>query len=153
MTPVRIGGMFSSSSCEDLWASRVEKLQSLREQHPDGPVWLWNIRIRILSFLISRYSHSAPDTTQEKSHDEGREILRHDPIGCDEHSEWTLPIVFNARGSNVGIERAPRDAACFSSVLGNITDENDSIRLLTWRRPPVEAVWNWWRDTYAAKQR
>jgi hypothetical protein len=156
MTPLRIGGPFRSRPCEDLWSTRLEKLQTIRDQHADGPVWLWNMRIRILTYLVSRYSHSAGDQFQIRS-DRARDAKFTSPpigmnFGSDEPSEWSLPIIRYSRSSDLGIERPPRSAESFSAALDKISDENDAVRSIAWRRPPCDTVWSWWRETYAARK-
>ena len=153
MTPLRIGDYFGASPGEDLWSARLEKLQAIREQHPEGPTWLWNMRIRILTFLVSRYATRAADELRhEAAQPESVDVDAANDFDPTDQSEWSLPIVRYFRSPNLG-EHPPRTRETLSAVLDKISDENDSSRSLTGRRPPLDSVWTWWRETYAASRR
>ncbi len=49
--------MTRPSRLADEWASRIKELERLRESAPEW-AWLWEIRLRVLRFLHSRYGHT-----------------------------------------------------------------------------------------------
>ena len=42
------------------WSIRLAHLNGLVQAGVRGPVWLWRIRIRILSYLLTRYGETPP---------------------------------------------------------------------------------------------
>ncbi len=123
------------------WSIRLAGLRALIHTEPQGPVWLWKIRIRILGYLVSRYGDQpAPPA---------------DPVSGEAETDAagggdTLPgpgplsLLWNA-----GITHPPRPLSEIRLVVEDLRTLNDERREV--ESPPPEVTWMWWRSTWCLR--
>lgn len=72
------------------WARRLARVCLRMQREPDGPVWFWSIRARILRFMVSRYDSDGAEFDAESASlaDESSDDWSDDSAGLD---EW-LPV-------------------------------------------------------------
>jgi hypothetical protein len=134
-------------ACRKEWAARLDALRAIREQFPGGPVWLWNLRIRILQFLVARYGHDQNVETEKRD-----SAAFGETNDSANDSEWRWSGISLPPVARAGIENPPRTREELATKLLQISDGLDACRSSTWQRPPVETIWTWWRDVYACSR-
>jgi hypothetical protein len=131
------------------WAARLERLRRLAVDQPDGPTWLWAIRIRILEFLVDRYSDpglsaledSAATPPLKSAPEHGKHIR---PVFAEDEA----PVRWARSAMPVRAEHPPKAKDIIAPLLEQIERVNDEHRNLHRPAPPCDAVWEWWRATW-----
>ena len=137
---------------------RLARLRRHVSAHPDGPTWLWEMRIRILEYLVSRYEREPSAARSRRDVNDARERDRiADALGFamldtveEDLSERTLAMSARLSSVAMGIvdaERPLRARVDFSPKLESLSERNEESRFASGINPPVDAVWEWWRDT------
>ncbi|MHC4710959.1 MAG: hypothetical protein ACYTA3_11220 [Planctomycetota bacterium] len=125
------------------WTSRLAHLNGLVEAGARGPMWLWRIRIRILSYLLARYGE--PPRAVPREIEAGRQDAEDDLLGSPE----PLPPVFVATTRpSVGVEHPPKPGTVITPILADLHEVNTEVRLARWQDPPPDQVWTWWQSVW-----
>jgi hypothetical protein len=138
------------------WAIRLARLQRLIDDQVEGPAWLWTIRVRILSYLVSRYraceARAARGADAAQTNSVRRKGLADEPyltgqfleveVGNDaapiELHHPLLPIV--------GADHPPKSTVQLSAILENIRLINYGLRGTSY-----DAAWLWWRQGWCVR--
>ena len=122
------------------WCSRLFELHRLTQQEPDGPKWLWRIRIKILNFLVARYSDEPIAKTPAADEPKRRAdtVASPPPLTM---LDRPLPEV----------QYPPRRAQIVRPVLDEIHTLNDKRRVSEGFYPEPAVLWEWWRQTQCAR--
>lgn len=153
--------MVISTFHED-WQERLARLKRCVADQPDGPVWLWTIRIRTLEFIASRHGeserHGKPPAVSTAPRAE--EVWKRGGAiaadAMDSPSDDTLgpallwhlfPIV----GSPT-TECPPRSRDAMNPVLASLQQINDANRMRLDRSAPLQDVWLWWREEWCCRR-
>lgn len=121
------------------WCSRLFELRRLTQQEPEGPKWLWRIRIKILNFLVARYSDEPIAKTPIA--DEG--TRRRDTVSSPPLTILDRPLPEE--------QHPPRSAQIVRPVLDEIHTLNDERRNAEGFYPEPAVLWEWWRQTQCAR--
>ncbi len=121
------------------WCSRLFELHHLTQQEPEGPTWLWRIRIKILKYLVTRYAD---------------EPIAKTPIGdertCRADSVSSPPPTMLDRPP-LEVQHPPRSAPIVRPVLDEIHTLNDERRIAEGSCPEPAVLREWWRQTQYAR--
>ncbi len=123
------------------WFFRLADLRSLIRTQPQGPVWLWMIRIRILNYLVSRYGDQpAPQAEPAAGDAEPYAASGGDTLP----GPGSLSLLWNA-----GIAHPPRPLSAIRPVLEDLRTLNDQRYEVM--SPSPEVAWMWWRSTWCLR--
>lgn len=123
------------------WSIRLAGLRSLIHTEPQGPVWLWMIRIRILNYLVSRYGDQPAPQAEPAGDDEDTDTAGGGDTLPDPGLVAILP--------DAGITHPPRPLSSIRPVLEDLRTLNDQRYEVI--RPPPEVAWMWWRSTWCLR--
>ncbi len=123
------------------WSDRLANLERLVDAEPNGPIWLWRTRIRILSFLLARYGPAPPRPAN------GRRPPR-PPIRRHPEPPPALPPDVVAA---TGVAHPPKANTVIRPILDDICDVNEERRGAEWINPSPQAVWTWWRAVWCVR--
>ena len=126
------------------WSLRLENLGRLIEQDPDGPVWLWRMRVRILRYLISRYTEPPGVRPTGSSLDV--------PSVFDEAIEALPAMPPTTVLPMVAVPYPPRAAAAMMGLLHDVRTINEARRGDGLAERDPELIWAWWRETWCVRQ-
>ncbi len=122
------------------WCSRLIELHRLTEQEPQGPTWLWRIRIKILKYLVTRYADESIAKTP----------------AADEQTRRT-ESVFSA--STTLLDRPlpeeqhpPQSCQVVRPVLDELQVLNNQRRNDEGFYPEPAVFWEWWRETQCTRK-
>ncbi len=134
-----------ASGCWPDWQLRLAGLKRLVADDPQGPIWLWQIRIRILTYLVSRYAET-PSTAL------GRKRETAESQACTESVEMLPPVPPTTLLPPVGVEHPPKPAAVIAKVLVEIHELHQQRRIDQWINPAPDVVWQWWRSAWCLRR-
>ncbi len=123
------------------WSIRLAGLRSLIRAQPQGPVWLWMIRIRILNYLVSRYGDQPVPQAEPAAGDAETDAASG---GDTLPGPGPLSLLWNA-----GITHPPRPLSSLRPTLEDLQTINDERREVM--SPPPEVTWTWWRSTWCLR--
>ena len=122
------------------WCSRLFELHRLTQQEPEGPTWLWRIRIKILTYLVARYAdESVAKTPRAKA---AARRIASTPTDMVRDLDRPLP---NPR-------KPPRSPQVIRPVLDELQVLNDERRNDEGFYPEPAVLWEWWRETWCTRQ-
>jgi hypothetical protein len=129
------------------WAASLAHLTGLVEAGARGPAWLWQIRIRILSYLLARYGEPVDDVAleSEAKDPEADEVDVRDAFR--EPADWPPPPIPTVQPP-AAVEHPPKPGTVITPILADIHKVNTDIRFDRWEDPPAEQVWNWWQEAW-----
>ena len=123
------------------WAQRLDHLRRLLERQPQGPVWIWRTRVRILEYLLARY-RDGPERPALAT-------APHDDVLADERPERApAATVFPM----VGVTHPPKAGALMSGLLREVQEINEARRIAAGSPRSPEDVWQWFRGTWCLRQ-
>jgi hypothetical protein len=121
------------------WSWRLENLRRLIDREPDGPVWYWRIRVRILRYLLARYPES---TEHPVAITPDRELP---PGAAAEAPPPALPVTVVPM---VAVQHPPKPPALLAELLDDVHHVNREHRIAEQVECPPDLVWEWWRRTW-----
>ena len=121
------------------WCSRLFELHRLTQQEPQGPTWLWRIRIKILKYLVTRYA----DEPIAKTPFADERTRRADTVSSPPLTMLNRPLP--------EVRHPPRSAQIVRPVLDEIHTLNDERRVSEGFYPEPAVLWEWWRQTQCAR--
>ena len=130
--------MVINTRLED-WCSRLFELDRLTRQKPEGPTWLWRIRIKILEYLVTRYAGEPIAKTLT-----GDERTRR-----AETASSPSPTMLDR--PPLEVQHPPRSAPIVRPVLDEIHTLNNERRIAEGSCPEPAVLWEWWRQTQYAR--
>jgi hypothetical protein len=142
------------STFNENWNQRLARLQRQIAEQPDGPVWLWSIRVRILQFIAARHG---PDVRLEESPSDSNTSLglrawTREIDGAQDEAEDmvgpALPWHLNSAAVFSTAAIPPRCSSAMNPALANLQHINDSNRMRIDRGAQMQDVWLWWRDQW-----
>lgn len=113
------------------WTSRLVSLRARVETEHEGPAWLWRIQIRILEYLVARYS-GAPELGLAPPRARGRAARRPAPIA-------------KPASPRPAAAQPPRSIGALAPLLRDLVLVNESSRAAREPLDPQDA-WLWWRS-------
>jgi hypothetical protein len=142
------------STFNENWDQRQARLRRQITEQPDGPVWLWSIRVRILEFIAARHDPGVRrDETNSRSitlPDSRSSIAgtnaEHDD--ADDMVGPALPWHLNSAGVFSTAAVPPRQSSAMNPALANLQHINDFNRMRIDRGAQLQDVWLWWRDEW-----
>ena len=121
------------------WRSRLLELHRLTQQEPEGPTWLWRIRIKILTYLVARYAdESAAKTPRAKA---AARRIASTPTDSVRDLDRPLPET----------ENPPRSRQVVRPVLDELQVLNNERRNDEGFYPEPAVLWEWWRKTWCIR--
>ena len=109
---------------------------------PQGPVWLWKIRIRILNYLVSRYGDQRAPQAEPAGDDAGTDTAGG---GDTLAGPGPLSLLWNA-----GVTHPPRPLSAIRPVLEDLQTLND--QRYEAMSPTPEVAWTWWRSQWCVSR-
>ncbi len=123
------------------WSIRLAGLRALIHTEPQGPVWFWKIRIRILDYLVSRYGDQPAPQAEPAAGDAETDAASG---GDTLPGPGPLSLLWNA-----GITHPPRPLSAIRPVLEDLRTLNDQRYEVM--SPSPEVAWMWWRSTWCLR--
>ena len=122
------------------WCSRLFELHRLTQQEPEGPAWLWRIRIKILTYLVTRYTDESIAKT----------------LVADEQTRRTESV----SSASTTLLDGPLPEAPHPPLSGQVVRPVlDELQILNNQRrndegfyPEPEVFWDWWRETQCPRK-
>ena len=129
------------------WSVRLAHLSRLLEADPAGPTWLWRIRFRILSYLVSRYGGQATDTPAPAG------ALDPGDVGDITDDDGRAVIVLGRTLlPPVGVEHPPRRGPVISPILLDLQTVNQQRRAAESHDLRPDIAWCWWRSNWCRRR-
>ena len=122
------------------WYTRLSELHRLTQQEPEGPTWLWRIRIKILTYLVARYADE-PLAKTPRVKAAARRIAS-TPADSVRDLDRPLPET----------PKPPRSRQVIRPVLDDLQVLNDERRNDEDFYPDPAVLWEWWRETWCTRQ-
>ena len=142
------------------WAARLARLRQAAAEQPEGPAWLWAIRIRILKFMLSRYA----DAPTERARGTRAEVEREEAVPTPAARPSGAPPIVRITTEEgpslhrpapvpfAGVDAPPKLREAFSPVLEKLNAINTDLRVALGHDPTPDIAWQWWRDAYGVRR-
>jgi hypothetical protein len=139
------------STFKEGWEERLARLRRCIAERPDGPVWLWTIRIRILEFVSARHQKEVEPPAAGL-----RDLSVPGAVGtldeADRSVEDTLGPAMPWHAAPLAISAfPPRMRHMINPVLERLQNVNDANRTRLDRGAPLQDVWLWWREEWCCR--
>ncbi len=122
------------------WCSRLLELHRLTQQEPEGPTWLWRIRIKILKYLVTRYA----DESIAKTPAVDEPTRRTDSVSSAATTLLDRPLPEE--------QHPPQSGYVVRPVLDELQILNNQRRNDEGFYPEPAVFWEWWRETQCTRK-
>ena len=127
---------------------RIAHLRRCLVEQPDGPVWLWTIRLRILEFIAARYPRDQSIETSARRV-EFRQLADNQ---AQELSDDTLGPALPWHAAPLPVsEHPPKTRGLLNPALERLQRVNDANRIRLDRQALPQDVWLWWREAWCCR--
>jgi hypothetical protein len=132
-----------SASAQYNWSLRLDRLRRHAMEQPAGVSWIARIRIRILEFLLARYS---TNLAEDISNRDPRKAARFATGELDAavSDDFALPRVRLKEIGPVRTESPARSGVSIRPILNHLEEMHEASERARWAPQFYDQAWEWW---------